>query len=139
MNSTQVFLCFSILAFGAACEKERAPTSPVEVAPRQAAEAKPSLSPQAKAEALEIFSSRCGPCHGAQGAGDGPASAGLTPKPRNLRDKTWQASIDDTYLEKIIQYGGPAVGKSPMMPPNPDLVDKPVVAALRVHIRSLAQ
>ena len=57
--------------------------------------AAPVISPQAKQEAQEIFSSRCAVCHGAQGAGDGAASAGLTPKPRNFQDKAWQGTVKD--------------------------------------------
>jgi mono/diheme cytochrome c family protein len=95
-------------------------------------------SPAARAEATKIFQTRCTPCHGAQGAGDGPTSKGLTPVPRNLRDAAWQSKVDDAYLEKVIQMGGMAVGKSPAMPPNPDLADKPeVLKALRAHVRSL--
>lgn len=89
-------------------------------------------------EAEEIFNSRCTPCHGPKGAGDGPASAGLTPPPRNFQDKAWQAQVTDEHIEKIITYGGAAVGKSPAMPPNPDLADKPVVKGLRQHLRGLA-
>jgi len=62
----------------------------------------------------------------------------LTPQPRNLRDAAFQTKVDDAYLEKVIQFGGAAVGKSPAMPPNPDLADKPeVLKALRAHVRSL--
>ena len=79
-------------------------------------------------------------CHGASGGGDGPASAGLAPKPRNFQDAAWQKSVSDEYLAQIIQYGGAAVGKSAAMPPNPDLMSKPeVVAALAAHVRSLAK
>lgn len=91
-----------------------------------------------RAQAKEIFATRCTPCHGPTGKGDGPASAGLTPKPRNLGDAEWQKSVTDDHIEKIISYGGAAVGKSAGMPPNPDLADKPVVKALREHVRSLA-
>jgi hypothetical protein len=83
---------------------------------------------------------RCTPCHGPEGRGDGPASAALTPHPRNFHDTAWQKQASDEHIQKIIQYGGAAVGKSPAMPPNPDLGDKPeVIAALKDHIRSLAQ
>lgn len=115
---------------------------PAEVAPAAAA---PAAAPAAAAEpdlaaAKEIFGSRCMPCHGAEGGGDGPASAGLVPKPRNFKDKAWQDTVKDDYLEKIILGGGLAVGKSAAMPPNPDLDGKPaVVAGLRAHIRSLAK
>jgi len=72
--------------------------------------------------------------------GDGPGSAGLTPKPRNFTDQTWQASVSDDHINKIIRYGGAAVGRSPMMPGNPDLIAKPeIVAALVAHVRSLSQ
>lgn len=95
--------------------------------------------PEAIAEANEIYAGRCFTCHGMQGKGDGPGSAGLTPQPRDLTLESWQASVTDEHIEKIIKFGGSAVGKSPMMPPNPDLVAKPeVVAALRVHVRELA-
>lgn len=100
----------------------------------------PVITAQAKSEAQEIFSTRCMTCHGPTGKGDGPASAGLTPKPRNFHDGAWQANVTDQHIEQIIQFGGVAVGKSPAMPPNPDLVPKPVViAALRDHIRGLAK
>ncbi|MBK8011902.1 MAG: c-type cytochrome [Deltaproteobacteria bacterium] len=91
-----------------------------------------------KRAALEIFSGRCVACHGAQGAGDGPAAAALNPKPASFQSPEWQASVTDQHIEDIIRSGGPAVGKSPLMPPNPDLVEKPnVIAALRAHVRSL--
>jgi hypothetical protein len=72
------------------------------------------------------------------GMGDGPGSAALTPKPRNFHDKDWQASVNDDHIHKIILYGGAAVGRSPMMPGNPDLIAKPeVVKGLVAHIRDL--
>jgi mono/diheme cytochrome c family protein len=109
-------------------------------APEGAAAAnRPAISEPARAEAKQIFSTRCTACHGPEGRGNGPASAGLTPKPANFHDLTWQGGVKDQHIEQIIQFGGAAVGKSPAMPGNPDLTGKPeVVAALREHIRSLA-
>ena len=105
----------------------------------EASPADPAPSPQAQAEASQIFSTRCFACHGPEGRGDGPASAGLSPKPANFHDVAWQRAVDDAHIEKIIQYGGAAVGKSAAMPSNPDLASKPeVVAALRAHVRGLA-
>lgn len=100
----------------------------------------PPVSPAAQKEAQEIFASRCAVCHGAQGAGDGAASAGLTPKPRNFQDKAWSGSVQDDYLVNIVKNGGAAVGKSPAMPPNPDLAEKTeVLQALAQHIRGLGK
>lgn len=97
-----------------------------------------TLPEAARAEAKQIFSTRCAACHGAEGRGDGAASASLSPKPANFNDGTWQSGVTDGHIDKIIQFGGAAVGKSPSMPGNPDLTSKPdVVAGLREHIRSL--
>ena len=108
------------------------PSSPGTSAPAPAAPAAP------EAEATQIFAGRCSPCHGANGAGDGVAAAALTPRPRNFHDATWQTSVTDAHIEAIIRGGGAAVGKSPVMPGNPDLVGRPaVVVALRTMIRAM--
>ncbi len=101
-------------------------------------EKKSTIPEAARTEAHQIFSTRCAACHGAQGRGDGPASASLSPKPANFSDGAWQDKVTDAHIEKIIQYGGIAVAKSAAMPGNPDLTSKPdVVTGLREHIRSL--
>lgn len=93
-------------------------------------------SAEASTTADQIFTTRCTPCHGSTGGGDGPASASLNPHPRNFHDRTWQSAVNNEHIEKIIQYGGAAVGKSPNMPANPDLQDKPlVVEALMKKVR----
>lgn len=89
-------------------------------------------------KAKTVFTQRCVPCHGATGNGDGPASAQLTPKPRNYTDKVWQASVDDAYIEKIIKLGGAGVGKSPAMPNNPDLPPE-VITGLKDVVRGFNQ
>jgi mono/diheme cytochrome c family protein len=104
-----------------------------------AEEKKPAPIPEsAMKEAKEIFAQRCSTCHGAGGKGDGAAAAALNPKPRDLTSAEWQKSVSDEHIEKIILGGGAAVGKSPMMPPNADLENKPdVVHALRQLVRDL--
>ncbi len=150
MSRSSVPLAIAIAAaISAGCGESAAPargevpaasaaTAPAP-APAPAAAAVPAgITEASRAEAKSIFSMRCATCHGPEGAGDGPGSAGLTPKPRNLQDRSWQASVTDDHVEKIIRYGGAAVGKSPAMPANPDLLAKnDVVAALREHVRSL--
>lgn len=64
----------------------------------------------------QIFMQICTPCHGPEGKGDGPASASLDPKPRNLTDPGYMAPLNDRYLFELISRGGIAVGKSPLMP-----------------------
>jgi hypothetical protein len=61
-------------------------------------------------------------------------------KVTTAQDPSWQTSVTDEHLEKIVMYGGAAVGKSPTMPGNPDLMAKPeVVKALVAHVRGLAK
>ena len=82
---------------------------------------------------------RCALCHGVSGAPSGPDSGDLS-RSRATSSTRWQASVTDAHIEKIIVEGGAAVGKSAVMPPNPDLVGKPeVVAALRAYVRKLKE
>jgi mono/diheme cytochrome c family protein len=104
---------------------------PVDI-PVPVVEAKKYASPDEEARA--IFLERCTPCHGAEGRGDGGSAAALNPKPRNYHDKTWQAQATDEGIAKAILEGGGAVGKSTVMPSNPDLVKKPEVVKSLVHI-----
>ena len=126
------------LWFATGCSESEPPAEPAPPAPAPAAAVPAAVAASAQAEAEKIFSERCVTCHGANGAGDGPASAGLVPKPRNFQDPAWQASVSDEHIEQIVQYGGAAVGKAATMPANPDLMSKPdVVAALRAYVRAL--
>jgi mono/diheme cytochrome c family protein len=97
------------------------------------------IPPAAMTEADQIYKSRCAMCHGPSGKGDGPAGAAFDPKPRDLGDPAWQRSVTDEHIERAILSGGPAVGKSPLMPASPDLAAKPdVLKALRVLVRNFA-
>lgn len=130
------------ILFGAACKKsdDGAQSTASTESPSEGAGPSATVDEAARKEADEIFAGRCTPCHGPTGAGDGPASKGLTPPPRNFHDKAWQTGASDEHIAKIIQFGGAAVGKSPAMPPNPDLMGKPaVIAALREKIRSFGK
>jgi mono/diheme cytochrome c family protein len=101
---------------------------------------KPNISPQARAQAADIFDTRCVACHGAEGHGDGPAAANLNPRPRDFHNAKWQKSISDALIARAIVSGGQAVGVSSEMAANPDLEDEPaVVAALVEHVRALGK
>jgi mono/diheme cytochrome c family protein len=103
---------------------------PVELPPPPA----PKLYATPADEARAIFTERCAPCHGAEGRGDGPSASSLNPKPRDYHDAQWQASATGDGISKAILGGGPAVGKSSLMPSNPDLLGRPVVVAELVKI-----
>lgn len=117
-----------------------APAAPAtEPAPAAAPAAAPGAQPtaaagDAAAQAKTLFQTRCVICHGENGKGDGPTAQALNPKPRDYTDAEWQKSVTDEQLAKTIVGGGQAVGKSPLMPANPDLADKPEVVAELVKI-----
>ncbi|HZR83705.1 MAG TPA: cytochrome c [Candidatus Binatia bacterium] len=93
----------------------------------------------ADAKARDIYAATCVSCHGPNGHGDGLAAAGLPKRPANFADPAWQSAIADDEIDRAIVGGGAAVGKSPLMPANPDLADKPeVVDALRALVRGFA-
>ena len=97
------------------------------------------IPPKAAVEAASIWQNRCTVCHGATGKGDGAGGMALQPRPRDLTLATWQASVTDEHIEKIILGGGQSVGLSMLMPANPDLAGKPnVIKALRAQVRSFA-
>lgn len=154
----KVILAFSLAAMATGCgnketkteakpaAEQAAPAAPKAesaqpTAAAQPAEAAPpagdAAAGGAAAEAKQIFTQRCVSCHGATGQGDGVAAAALNPKPRAYSDKEWQASVTDEHIAKVIVQGGAAVGKSALMPPNPDLASKKeVVDALVAMIRA---
>ena len=53
----------------------------------------------------EIFLERCTGCHGRKADGKGPNSLDITPKPRNLRNSAFVASVNDRRLFDSMLYG----------------------------------
>ncbi|MBS1149614.1 MAG: hypothetical protein H6Q89_1312 [Myxococcaceae bacterium] len=84
--------------------------------------------------ARQQFATVCAACHGEKGAGDGLAASALPTRPRNFTETAWQTTVTDEHLKTIILKGGPAVGKSPLMPANPGLEDQPEVVAELVKL-----
>jgi hypothetical protein len=74
--------------------------------------------------APQMFGLVCGSCHGAAGAGDGPAGAALDPRPANFTDAAFWAegdlhpqfpTRDRARIVQVIANGGASVGRSPLM------------------------
>jgi mono/diheme cytochrome c family protein len=80
-------------------------------------------SPAALADGAATYAASCAACHGAAGAGDGVAAAGLPVKPASFADPAFWSSRDDATVKKVIKEGGPAIGKNAVMAPNPQLSD----------------
>ena len=53
----------------------------------------------------EIFLERCTGCHGRKADGKGPNSLDISPKPRNLRNSAFVASVNDRRIFDSVLYG----------------------------------
>jgi mono/diheme cytochrome c family protein len=53
----------------------------------------------------EVFLDRCTGCHGRKADGKGPNSLDISPKPRNLRNSAFVASVNDRRLFDSVLYG----------------------------------
>jgi mono/diheme cytochrome c family protein len=66
----------------------------------------------------EIYESKCALCHGVNGDGKGPASAGLNPKPTNFRESHGEKMTDGEHFWKI------TTGRGGMPPFANDLTEE---------------
>ena len=127
----------ALLAMLACCNENREGGAKTNATGRAVATARVPLAPAD--EAKDIADSRCAMCHGKTGKGDGPNGITLNPKPQDLTTKEWQKSVSDAQVRSVILKGGGAIGKSPLMPANPDLESKPgVVDELGKIVRGYA-
>lgn len=60
----------------------------------------PSQTPSL-ARGAEVFAANCASCHGTRGRGDGPAAAGLDPKPTDLSDAALRDQSPLDYYRRI--------------------------------------
>jgi mono/diheme cytochrome c family protein len=86
-----------------------------------------------------LYAQFCSSCHGNTGAADNATAAALNPRPRNLRDTAWQASVTDEHIYKVIEQGGQAVGLSSMMPPWGSQLQAEQVQALVGAVRAFGR
>lgn len=131
-----LFLALAVL--GACCLLgcQRSRSGPTEFP----IEKPPLVSAADRAAGEALYAERCLRCHGERGHGDGPQAAATHPRPQRLSDRLWQANASNSRLRRVLLQGGGAVNKSPLMPGNPDLAQKPaLVDALIAVIRSFAE
>jgi mono/diheme cytochrome c family protein len=143
--SSKTGIAFILCIAATACSKPEPAAAPAAAPQELAKPAEPAApapaAPTASADTPEsVFKTRCVMCHGESGKGDGAAAAALNPKPRDYTDAEWQKSVTDDQIKKAITGGGAAVGKSAIMPAQPDLAAKPeVLDGLVKIIRSFAK
>ena len=84
-----------------------------------------------------LYAERCASCHGATGAGDGPAAAALDPKPADLA--TVASDQADDFLFWRIMEGGAMEPFNSSMPAQKGILTDDQVWQLVTFIRTLAK
>ena len=84
-----------------------------------------------------LYHERCSPCHGMDGKATTPMAQAMAPKPRDHTNGAYMNHILDTHIATVIKNGGAAVGKSSLMPAQPDLAAQQL-ADLVAFVRTLA-
>lgn len=111
-----------VLAMPAALSAaERDPLQP-RVPKEQLAAAKAMTNPfpstpdnVAKGEGLYHGKGTCFVCHGVKGLGDGPASVGLDPSPRNFSNPAFHRARTDGELMWVLKNGSAGTAMIPMI------------------------
>ncbi|CAG0991145.1 cytochrome c-L [Anaerolineales bacterium] len=98
-----IVLFFAVLAL-TACGGAEATATPASIPAEFVGKTNP-LGADAATAGAEVFKVYCVSCHGERGHGDGPAGAGLSPKPKNLPELA--ATVGDDYLFWRITSGVP--------------------------------
>jgi len=63
-----------------------------------------------------VYLSYCAPCHGDKGRGNGPAAAGLNPKPADHTSATIQSETDGSLYWKLTEGRNPMPGYKKIFP-----------------------
>ena len=95
------------------------------------------VSAPAFADGASDYAMMCATCHGAGGAGDGVAAAGLPVKPADFTDPAFWSSRDDATVTKAIKEGGMAIGKSAMMAPFGSSLSDEKIADIVKYLKTL--
>ena len=94
--------------------------------------------PAAAEEIEKVFRFYCAQCHGVGGKGDGPnVTKDFPVSPRNFTNATEMDKLTDADIKNVILDGGPAMSKSPMMPPWGKTLTEEEVDGLVKHLRKL--
>jgi len=113
--------------------------APPEPSPDVASERTWECLPGSAEAGAELYATLCESCHGPGGNGEGPAAAGLNPKPARHTDGGYMNALSTEHIRTVIRDGGPAVGKSPLMAPWGASLSDAQLDDMVAYVRSLAQ
>ncbi len=85
------------------------------------------------------YANTCASCHGAEGAGDGPAGTVLATPPANFADPAFWAERDDDTVARSIKEGAAATGGSPQMAAFGAQFDDSQISALVAHLKTFSE
>lgn len=91
------------------------------------------------ADAELLYQTYCTSCHGLAGNGKGLNVPSMAVQPRDHTDSREMATRSDKDLFTAIAGGGPAVGKSVLMPPWRSQFSDEQINALVLHLRKISQ
>lgn len=145
-RSVALALALGMLACGSGEEAPAPAPAPEHAAPPAATTAPPAAEPAPAPSTAAADPARgavqyqmlCASCHGARGAGDGPAGQALTPRPARHDDGSYMNALSNEHLFRVIKEGGAAVGKSPMMAPWGGALSDAQIRDVVAFIRTLA-
>lgn len=100
-----------------------------------------SAAGSAQAEdAKQVFDFYCAQCHGVNGDGKGVnVTKSFSTDPRNFTVTADMEKRSDDDIRTVIRDGGPAISKSPLMPPWSATLTDAQVDGLLAHIRKLCK
>lgn len=110
LTTKPCLVCLLILVFCFVGFQTLAQSTTPWVAPKDADNVKNPLAGNTSVlpEAKALYIANCGPCHGEKGRGDGPAAAGLNPKPADHSSVAVQSESDGALFWKMSE------GRAPM-------------------------
>ncbi|MBI5437922.1 MAG: cytochrome c [Nitrosomonadales bacterium] len=92
------------------------------------------------ADTKQLFEFYCAQCHGVKGDGKGiNVGKDFATDPRNFTDSVEMAKRTDDDIKTVIKDGGPAISKSPLMPPWGATLSAAQVDELLAYIRKFAK
>ena len=90
------------------------------------------------ADAKQVYDFYCAQCHGVKGDGKGiNVTKDFATDPRNFTDSAEMAKRSDEDIRSVIKDGGPAISKSPLMPPFGATLSAAEIGDLMAYIRKL--
>lgn len=93
--------------------------------------------PQAAEAGESVYGRYCAACHGELGAGDGPASPGLNPAPKNLAAN--EDSLSDGYLFWRISQGGMSEPFNSAMPAWENVISETEIWQVVTYLRTMGE